>query len=335
VGRASMKNQVQSVLKEINYIGHSKREARLAGVKENIHSIKYYRDVQGTAIRFAEFCREQYGVRSLYQLSPKHTKGYLQALQDKGVTQGHLINVESHLQKLQNGMQKFSEKLGKSSVTFIPGRQISPEQRELPKNRSYTPEEMSRLEEAMSPGVRTAMQMSVNLGLRAREVANIRVEHIVERQDGRLQVHIEHGKGVTKGGRFREIPVPARYEAALRQLIHGKPLDQKILKIKEGTLRSGLKRASDRSQVPSAGWHGFRHTYARERLEIILGDRIQEGKEMIGQMLENRSEGRKVDAGINGQEKELFQTVKDAINTVHHELGHGDNRWGLVAVYMS
>lgn len=335
MGRGSLKNQVQSVLKEINCIGSSKREARLAGVKENIHSIKYYRDVQGTAIRFTEFCREQYGIRSIYQLTSEHTKGYLQALLDKGVTKGHLINVESHLQKLQNGMQKFSEKLGKSSVTFISGRHISPEQRELPKNRSYTPEEMSMLEEAMSSGVRTAMQMSVNLGLRAREVANIRVEHIVERPDGRLQVHIEQGKGVTKGGRFREIPVPARYQATLRRLIDGKPLDQKILKIKEGTLRSGLKRASDRSHIPSAGWHGFRHTYARERLEIILGERSKEGKEMIGRMLENRSEGRKVDAGIRGQEKELFQTVKAAINTVHHELGHGNNRWGLVAVYMS
>jgi integrase len=330
-----LKNQVESALKEINYIGHSKRESRLAGVKENIHSIKYYRDVQGTAIRFAEFCRAQYGIRSIYQLMPEHTKGYLQALLDKGVTNGYLINVESHLQKLQSGMQKFSEKLGKSAVTFISGRQISPEQRESPKDRSYTPKEISRLEKAMSPGIRTAMQMSVNLGLRAREVANIRVEHIVKRPDGRMRVQIEQGKGVTKGGRFREIPVPARYEAALRQLIAGKPAEQKILKIKEGTLRSGLKRASDRSQVPSAGWHGFRHTYARERLEIILGERSKEGKEIIGRMLENRDQGRKVDAGIRGQEKELFQTVKDAINTVHHELGHGDNRWGLVAVYMS
>lgn len=335
MGRASLKNQVQSVLKEINRIGSSKREARLAGEKENIHSIKYYRDVQGTAIRFAEFCRDQYDVRNIYELTPEHTKGYLQALLDKGVTKGHLINVESHLQKLQSGMQKFSEKLGKPRVTFILGRQISPEQRELPKDRSYTAEEISRLEKAMSSGVRTAMQMSINLGLRAREVANIRVEHIVERPDGKLQVQIEQGKGITKGGRFREIPVPVQYEAALRKLIAGKSGDQKILKIKEGTLRSGLKRASDRSQVPSAGWHGFRHTYARERLERILGERSREGKEMIERMLENRAAGRKVDAGIRGQDKELFQTVKEAINTVHHELGHGDNRWGLVAVYMS
>lgn len=335
MGRASLKNQVQSVLKEINYIGHSKREARLAGSKENIHSIKYYRDVQGTAIRFTEFCRDHYGIRSVYQLAPEHTRGYLQSLADKGVTKGHLINVESHLQKLQSGMQKFSEKQGKSPITFISGREVSPEQREVPKNRSYTREELERLEKAMSPGVRTAMQMSVQLGLRAREVANIRVEHIVERSDGRLQVHIEQGKGVTKGGRFREIPVPERYESVLRQLIKGKSPEQKILAIKEGTLRSGLKRACDRSQVPSSGWHGFRHTYARERLESILGGYSVQGKGIIGCMLRNREQGRKVDAGLRKEEKGVFVIVRDAINTVHHELGHGNNRWGLVAIYMS
>jgi integrase len=335
MGRPSVKNQVESALKEINRIGCSKREARLSGDRENIHSIKYYRDVQGTAIRFAEFCRDHYGIRSIYQMTPEHTKGYLQSMLDKGISKGHLINVESHLQKLQSGMQKFSERLGKSRVEFITGRLICPEQRELPKDRSYSREEISRLELAMSSGVCRAMQMSVNLGLRAREVANIRVEHIVEGPRGGLHVHIQQGKGITKGGRFREIPVPGHYEPMLRELIGGKRPEEKISGIREGTLRSGLKRACDRSQVPSTGWHGFRHTYARGRLESILGDRSREGKEIIERMLNNRSEGRKIDAGIKGHEKELFLTVKDAINAVHHELGHGDNRWGLVAVYMS
>lgn len=298
LGRPSLKYQVESVLKEVNRIGHSKREARMAGEKENIHSIKYYRDVQGTAIRFAEFCRDEYGIRSVFQLTPDHTKGYLQALLDKGVTNGHLINVESHLQKLQSSMAKYSEKIGKSSITFISERQISPAQRELPKDRSYIREDISRLEKTMSPGVRTAMLMSINLGLRAKEVSNIRVEHIVERNDGGLQVHIDQGKGVTKGGRFREIPVPAQYEPVLRQLIKGKHPEQKILHVKEGTLRSGLKRACDRAGVSSAGWHGFRHTYARGRLETLLGEYITEGKEMIDRMLENRFQGRKIDAGI-------------------------------------
>jgi integrase len=335
MGRPSMKNQVETALKEINRIGYSKREAKKSGDSSNIHSIKYYRDVQGTAIRFAEFCREQYGIRSIYHLTEEHTKGYLQFLTGKGVSNGHLINVESHVKKLQIGMQKFSEKLGKPPVIFVGSRHISTDQREKPKDRSYSAEEISQLGNLMSPGVRAAMQMSVHLGLRAKEVTNIRVEHIVETPNGRLQVHIVEGRGVTKGGRFRDIPVPERYESTLRQLIQGKLPDQKILSLKEGTLRSGLKRACERSGAQSAGWHGFRHTYARERLEQILGERKEEGRGMIERMLNNRSCGHKIDAGVRPHEKELFQAVKQVINIVHHELGHGDNRWGLVAVYMS
>lgn len=330
-----MKNQVETALKEINRIGYSKREARQTGDSNNIHSIKYYRDVQGTAIRFAEFCRDQYGIRSIYHLTQEHTKGYLQFLMEKGVSNGHLINVESHVKKLQIGMQKFSEKLGKPKVNFVGSRHIATNQREKPKDRSYSSEEISKMGKHMSPGVRAAMQMSVHLGLRAKEVTNIRVEHIVETPNGRLQVHIAEGRGVTKGGRFRDIPVPERYESTLRQLIQGKRPEQKILGLKEGTLRSGLNRACERSGALSAGWHGFRHTYARERLEQLLGERKEEGRGIIERMLNNRSCGRKIDTGIRVHEKELFQAVKHAINIVHHELGHGDNRWGLVAVYMS
>ncbi|MBO7748992.1 site-specific integrase [Paenibacillus sp. MWE-103] len=336
MGRSSIKNQVETALKEINRIGSSKREAKQGGDTSNIHSIKYFRDALGTGIRFAEFCRVEYGIRSIYRLTEEHTKGYLNTLRDKGVSQGYLINVESHLCKLQVGMQKFSEKIGKPPVKFINQRHISPKQREIPKDRSYSQEEILKLEKAMSPAVRVAMQMSLQLGLRAKEAINIRVEHIIQRENGQLQVHIEQGRGITKGGRYRDIPVPIAYEKPLRQLIQGKEATQKILGgIKEGTLRSGLKRACDRSGVVSFGWHGFRHTYARTRLSELLGDRQAQGKIIIERMLENRANGRKVHTGISSSEKELFNVVKESINTVHHELGHGDNRWGLVAVYMS
>lgn len=335
MGRPSIKNQVETALKEINRIGYSKREAKQAGDSSNIHSIKYYRDVQGTAIRFAEFCRDQYGIRSIYYIKEEHTSGFLQSLKEKGVSNGYLINVESHLKKLQNGMQKFSEKQRKTPAIFVGTRHIATDQREKPHDRSYSSKEIFEIGKHMSPNVHAAMQLSLNLGLRAKEVTNIRVEHIVENPNGGLQVHIVEGRGVTKGGRFRDIPVPKEYESTLRQLIQGKSLGQKILSMKEGTLRSGLKRACDKAGIQSAGWHGFRHTYARQRLEELLGERKREGREMIGRMLNNRSCGRKIDAGLRTHEKELFNAVKQVINAVHHELGHGNNRWGLVAVYMS
>jgi hypothetical protein len=77
------------------------------------------------------------------------------------------------------------------------------------------------------------------------------------------------------------------------------------------------------------------NTYARGRINSLLGERWDEGRAVIERMLENRSSGKKIDAGFRDCDKALFNQVKDAINTVHHELGHGDNRWGLVQVYMS
>jgi len=330
-----MKNQVECALKEINRIGYSKREAKINGDAGGIHSIKYYRDIQGTSIRFAEFCKREYSLRSIYQLTEEHMKGYVDSLIQKGVTKGYLINVESHLQKLQCGMQMFSDRMGKPPVHFISTRRILPAMREQPQNRSYTKDEIACLEREMSSNVRSAMYMSLNLGLRSKEVSNIRVEHIVKGSDGSLQVKIEQGKGITKGGRFRDIPVPKSFEPTLNSLIQGKLPYQKIIGLKEGTLRSGLDRAAKRSGILSVGWHGFRHTYARERINSLLSERKDEGRAVIERMLENRSSGKKIDAGFRDWDKTLLNQVKDAINVVHHELGHGDNRWGLVQVYMS
>jgi integrase/recombinase XerD len=336
LARGSITNQVVRVFKEINQIGYSKRSAKVDGKVEGIHSIKYYRDAQGTAIRFAEFAKEKYGVRNIFQLKQEHVQDYMESLRAKGVTVGHLVNVESHLQKLQTAMLKVSEKLGKEKVIFLPQRTVDYRQKEKPVDRSYTRQEVEKLAEHMSPAVRDAMYLSVHLGLRSREACNLRVEH-VNLIDGQIQ--IENGKGVTKGGRYRYIPIPEQYRAEIERLTYGKAPEDKLIGVKTNTLRQGLKRACERSGIKSRGWHGFRHQYARERLEKLLGERAQDDRVMIAYMLRNQERGWKVDTGIprslSDPDRQLFEEVRAAVNQVHAELGHGDNRWQLMQVYMA
>lgn len=119
----------------------------------------------------------------------------------------------------------------------------------------------------------------------------------------------------------------------------GKDPKDRIMDIKENTLRQGLSRACKRSGVVSAGFHGFRHTYARRRLEEIMGERWIDGKAMIHYVLKNRERGKRIDYGIPKDEadpdRQSFEWVQDCVNIVHGELGHGKSRWALVAVYMS
>lgn len=352
-----MKYQVESALNEINCIGQSKFHAKkkLGGKNKvvGIYSIKYFRKVIGTCIRFSRFARKWFQAKTIFDLRPEHYYAYIAQLQAENVTKGYLCNVESHLIKLQTAMHVMAEKYYGKPVVFIEKRLISWRDKEEPEDRSYTEEEICLLESNMSTNVAKAMRMSLNLGFRTVTICNVRKKHVVSHSDGRVEINIPDGKGITKGGRwlgrgpnYDQAPlwVPPSYVPELLRLIEGKEDTDRIINIKEGTLRGGLSKACKRSGVISAGFHGFRHTYARRRLEGVMGDRWTEGKMMIDYILKNRDCGRRIDYGICKRIKDqveqdpdrlLFEWVQDCVNIVHAELGHGKSRWALVAVYMS
>ncbi|MGG4461960.1 tyrosine-type recombinase/integrase [Brevibacillus porteri] len=333
--RSSVKNQVVQALRTIDKIGTSKRQARKAGDKTGIHGTTYKDDVQGSAIRFVQYAKENHGIKNIFQLRPDHHKSYMAHLDSKGLSKGYMINVESHLQKFQTGMTKMSESLGKQPVMFFEGRTVSPGEKEGPRDRSYTREAIEAMMKHMSKRVATASRLGHNLGLRNREVCNLRVEHVQRCEDGRLEIRIENGKGVTKGGRFRNIPVPQRYENELRGLITGKEPGDRIIPISEKTMRNGVAEACKKAGIQSQGTHGFRHTYARERVQELIQERIpdreSEAHWALDRLVENYHGNQRMDSGM---ERDLYDDIKGIVDTVHSDLGHGEGRWDLFAVYM-
>lgn len=347
----SIKGQITLAMQENNEIGKSKREFRMNNDSSNIHSIKYYKDALDTSIKFGEFCKINFGVKKLGEFKPEYLHSFLREKEQSGCSMGHLINLESHLIKLQIGIEKLSKsekiKNGFGYTPFIENRMYKTSQRELPKDRSYTQEEINIIKSSSSDKVQQAIDLSLNLGLRIKETCNIRVEHIVVNKEGRLEVLIPNrvdkqarsindvrsGAGTTKGGRFREISIPQSYEKQLSELLKGKNPKDRIITLKESTLRSALKRACEKKGVKSKGWHGFRHTYARRKLEDLLGSNRDKGLEIIKQMLKNQNQHMPIDKGV--KENLLFEFTIQQINKVHSELGHGKNRWGLMAVYLS
>lgn len=66
----------------------------------------------------------------------------------------------------------------------------------------------------------------------------------------------------------------------------------------------------------------------------VLAYQIQQGKEMVQRMLHNHSQGLRKDSGVSRQERPLYQSVNECIDTVHEWLGHGRGRMDLCEVYM-
>ena len=55
---------------------------------------------------------------------------------------------------------------------------------------------------------------------------------------------------------------------------------------------------------------------------------------MVARIMENRDKGRFANYGIHEKDQVLFENVKEVMDMVHSEIGHGKGRWDLAEVYM-
>jgi hypothetical protein len=163
---ASLKNQVVNALKCIDGNGKKKREVRAANKEKTgpplAHATSYYINIRRGIVGFTEHAKQTTGVKNIWELTQDHTDSYLDHLQQKGSSIGYLIDIESYLAKFQTAAILFCKMIGKEPPYFFSKRRFSSREREKPKNRSYTSEEIETLARAMSPDVRKAMEMAVN-----------------------------------------------------------------------------------------------------------------------------------------------------------------------------
>lgn len=335
-GRKSIVREVSESLRAIDKIGESKRAARRAG-DTGIHSTKQMSNTMSDAQNFAKWVRDEYKILSLNDVKQEHYKSYVSHLQSKGVSNGHIRNIETSLRLLEKGVQKHSERPNshlKCSEGFCPEKRLVTYQRnENAQNRAYSPSEMMQIRMHCSPEVQKSVDLMQNLGLRVRESVYVRVEHFV-RDQGVWYLNIENGAGITKGGRHRKIPVPREFELRLERLLQNKSPEQRVVAVASTTVRDGVNAACKKASIEqnNRGTHGFRHSYARSRMEQLSTPAHQQ---MMARILENCESDRKADYGIlKMEDKQLYQETKEVMDKIHGELGHGKDRWELAVRYL-
>lgn len=332
-----MKHQVEQAVKEINFIGKSKKMMRENGTS-GIHSTTQIQHVLSVSQNFAEWAKREHNVSDLYKLKRVHYREYIEHMKATGVTNGHLINIETNLRILSKGMAAVCEGKGHKERDWVPKeRMIAVAEREKPKNRALAESEVNRIRSEVSNSVGVGMDLGMAFGLRLREAANSNRAHIVEK-DGTLYWKavadpeaLNTAKGVTKAGRPREARVKPEYERVVREMIQGKAPTEKLCNVSYNTLKSAYARHN------VGGSHTFRHTYARDMVVMEFQKRgiVAEGRQMLQKMLENREKGFRKDHLVTREERALYKQVNEVVDLVHGFLGHGRGRIDLVEVYMS
>lgn len=333
--KVSLVRQIENAVKEIICVGQSKYAAKKEGRHtEGLYSFKHIQNTMSVSIDFARFCREQFGVTRIIYFKEEHYHAYLQHKEQEGVSNGHLMNIETGLRKLQIAMHKQAEKLQKEPVSFCSEKRVYNYQKnkKAPENRSMSLRDANRLIESVpSIHVQNAFYLQLHLGVRAREVIHLTPEHF-DLKNGVLK--IEKGTGITKGGRKREIQIPEHVRDKIDQMIGDRELHEKIIPVKDNTLRAALLKAGKTTGIFTNGTHMFRHTFARERFKELLGESYERGQEVLIYMLKKHEQGKRVDYGIDQEYKDTYKQVQDAMDIVHKELGHGKGRFDLAQVYL-
>ncbi|GGM34644.1 hypothetical protein GCM10011351_20810 [Paraliobacillus quinghaiensis] len=335
-GKRSIVHDVKLTINLIDKIGQSKKAAR-DNNNQGIHSLKQKKETVSICQNFVKWARQEYKIKRLYQLKVDHYQAYILFKKEQGLSIGYLKNIETSLLHLEKGMAALAKKHNKELITFCPkNRMITGHV--IPKDRSYSHEEFSEVQRYVSKNVKNAILLMRYLGLRVRESVRIEKRHIVSK-DEQLFVLITDGSGITKGGRFRQIPVPEHFKDELQLILNNKKQNAKLVPLKIDSVRRQIFEGFKKAEINTngRGTHGFRHAYARNRIDEVLKEQaiLEEGNKMLTKVLQNKMIGRQADYAIHSTEqKQLFYKVKEVINIVHGELGHGKDRWDLAMIYM-
>ncbi|MDF2858779.1 MAG: integrase, partial [Neobacillus sp.] len=181
-GRTGVKYEVDRALKEINRIGHSKKDARANGDKGYIHSYKQLEHDYSSSMEYGKWLRSERG-KGLYQANKTDYKCYI-AHKSTTCSKGHIINIETSLRHLSNGMNKVSDRYGKTHREWSPkDRIISAKEREKPTDRSYTPREVQQIKEYLPSGSKAHSNLTLQnaFGMRLDESSRVRTSNLETR----------------------------------------------------------------------------------------------------------------------------------------------------------
>ena len=319
----SIINDVYQCVRFADKIGQSKKEFRKNDKKHFIHSKAQKEKVVLIGKEFANFCRDNYNVKKLHNVTEEHYRHFLATKSE--TTSGHQRNVETALQQLQRGLQERAEKYNKEFKPFMTERIVQTAKRvENVADRSYTLEEIEKIKSGVSENTRVAIELMVNLGMRVSEATAVKVENINFERD--------FVSVVGKGGLYREIPLENDFKHKLERLTENMDKHERLVKTTAKTVSNDCKNIAKKENVEGwTGTHGFRHSYARNEVDRLMST---EEKQMFERCIENYANGKQFDYAVRSEQRELYNSMKLKMDTVHKNLGHGKNRFDLALRYM-
>jgi len=322
--RGSVLYQVDTCITQIDKIGFSKKEFRENNIKA-IHSYKTKDEVRKISRQFVNFTRDKFDIKNLHELKQEHYEIFLESKNNTSL--GYQRTIETHLNLLQEGLNKYSERNGIETNTFCPGERIikSATRGENVSNRALDIKKIENIKAESSLNTSNAVELMHGFGLRVEEATTVRVTDIDFQAKS---IDILFGKG----GRPRTIYFENKHIEKLEEMTKGKDLNDCLVPVSKTAVSNEIKKTANQLGYKNyTGTHSFRHSYARERLDVLM---TREEKDLFEKQIKHYKDKKPFDYAIQKDKQELYNSMKSKIDQIHHELGHGNNRFDLALRYM-
>lgn len=264
---------------------------------------------------FAQFARDELGVKYMEKVTPEGVIAYGEALQEK-VSAGEMsaATAQNYVSAV-NSVMKIATEGQWESVS--PTKDCGIDQRSAiaSENKAISDEKHAELTSGVSDRLATILDLQRSMGLRFEESAKLDAGKALSEAQERGSVRIEAG---TKGGLAREVPASPTAVAALERAAAIQRGDRSMIPRSDSYKDFQRAAYAELREAGGRGFHGERHAYAQERYQAITGAPapIVTGwsrDERLGRLAEalgvSRDEAKKKDA--------------DAREQVAKELGHG------------
>ena len=252
----SIVKQMSDLVKDSMKIGESKHAAKADGsAKEGIFSFNSAVAMKSTWINMGKFCREEFGLRDIRNISPEMVREYLskKAYEDE-ISAKSYVNICSRVEKFCTALEsKRGVDVSELRAEIKECRAFTEDLRAASKdNRAYLDPERT-INKIEDPYSKLAAKMQIEGGARISEIAKLDKRNLTENEG---EIVLKN----TKGGLERTTKVsPETYEELLKMI---KENGQYRLNVKD--YRTELREAAILTgDDPKKSTHGFRFNFAQ------------------------------------------------------------------------
>ena len=187
--RGNIKWQVNEILNEIKSIGKSKHDAKNQargkgasgshGIahKTGIYSLRTIDSYREVCLNFADFAKENAGLKDLTKTTAEIIKSYLQNRVDENIAHKTFQLEKSALNKLETALNRYSESHNlnktydfKLNETFNRHAQKDMQRADV---RAYKQKDIDKILNIKDKAVNLACRIALNAGLRKSEILNL------------------------------------------------------------------------------------------------------------------------------------------------------------------